>query len=167
MSKYGSDSSEGFRVRLSRLSEYGSVAHLVERPKRETQAEQYSDTTPSADCKRGRRKGATSKNIKNHRKVSKSFATLFDNFRAGQKTSKIVKKYQKNFRHFSTIFARHQFSGPFWGALTPNPTKSSVDEFLSRGIPLLRAPWAEPTGMVSLSSGVPRLRDSSTKEPID
>ena len=41
MSKYGS---EGFRVRLRRLSEYGSVACLVERPTRETRTEQYSDT---------------------------------------------------------------------------------------------------------------------------
>ena len=41
LSEYGS---EGFRVRLRRLSEYGSVAYLVERPTRETQAEQYSDT---------------------------------------------------------------------------------------------------------------------------
>ena len=72
----------------------------------------------SADCKRGRRKGATSKNIKNRQKVSKSFSTLFDNFRAGQKTSKIVKKCQKVFRHFSTIFARHLFSGPFCNPLT-------------------------------------------------
>ena len=31
-------------ARLRRLSEYGSVACLVERPTRETQAEQYSDT---------------------------------------------------------------------------------------------------------------------------
>ena len=66
----------------------------------------------SADCKRGRRKGATSKNVKNRQKVSKSFSTLFDNFRAGQKTSKIVKKCQKVFRHFSTIFARHLFIRP-------------------------------------------------------
>ena len=36
----------------------------------------------SADCKRGRRKGATSNNVKNRQKVSKSFSTLFDNFRA-------------------------------------------------------------------------------------
>ena len=72
----------------------------------------------SVDCKRGQRKGATSKNVKNRQKVSKSFSTLLDNFRAGQKTSKIVKKCQKVFRHFSTIFARHHFSGPFWGALT-------------------------------------------------
>ena len=55
--------------------------------------------------------------VKKRQKVSKSFSTLFDNFRAGQKTSKIVKKCQKVFRHFSTIFARHHFSGPFWGAL--------------------------------------------------
>ena len=41
LSEYGS---EGFRVRLRRLSEYGSVAYLVERPTRETQGEQYSDT---------------------------------------------------------------------------------------------------------------------------
>ena len=43
---------EGFHVRLRRLSEYGSVACLVERPTRETQVEQYSDTileeTPAA-----------------------------------------------------------------------------------------------------------------------
>ena len=40
-SEYGSD---GFRVRLRRLSEYGSVAYLVERPIWETRTEQYSDT---------------------------------------------------------------------------------------------------------------------------
>ena len=72
----------------------------------------------SADCKRGRRKGATSKNVKNRQKVSKSFSTLFDNFRAGQKTSKIVKKCQKVFRHFSTLFARHLFSGLFCNPLS-------------------------------------------------
>ena len=70
-----------------------------------------------ADCKRGRRKEATSKKIKNRQKASKSFSTLFDNFRAGQKTSKIVKKCQKVFRHFPTIFARHLFSGPFCNPL--------------------------------------------------
>ena len=46
MSEYGS---EGFRVRLRRLSEYASVAWLVERPTRETQAEQYSDTVLEND----------------------------------------------------------------------------------------------------------------------
>ena len=39
-----------------------------------------ADRLLSADCKRGRRKGATSKNVKNRQKVSKSFSTLFDNF---------------------------------------------------------------------------------------
>ena len=46
LSEYGL---EGFQVRLRRLSEYGSVAYLVERPTRETQAEQYSDTVLSED----------------------------------------------------------------------------------------------------------------------
>ena len=41
LSEYGS---EVFRVRLRRLYEYGSVAYWVERPTRETQAHQYSDT---------------------------------------------------------------------------------------------------------------------------
>ena len=41
LSEYGS---EGLRVRLKSLSEYGSVACLVERPTRETRTEQYSDT---------------------------------------------------------------------------------------------------------------------------
>ena len=41
LSEYGS---EGFRVRLRGLSEYGSAASLVERPTLETQGEQYSDT---------------------------------------------------------------------------------------------------------------------------
>ena len=39
-------------------------------------------------------------------KSVKKFSTLFDNFRAGQTTSKIVEKCQKVFRHFSTIFAQ-------------------------------------------------------------
>ena len=46
LSEYGL---ERFRVRLRRLSEYGSVAYLVERPTRETRAEQYSDTVLDAD----------------------------------------------------------------------------------------------------------------------
>ena len=66
---------------------------------------------------KGPAEGATSKNVKNRQTVSKIFSTLFNIFRAGQKTSKIVKKCHKYFRHFSTIFARHHFSGPFRGAL--------------------------------------------------
>ena len=81
----------------------------------------------SADCKRGQWKGATSKSVKNRQKVSKIFSTLFDFLRAGQKTSKIVNQCQKYFRHFATFFARHQFSGPFWGPLT--------NENLSCGFP--------------------------------
>ena len=68
-------------------------------------------------AKKGQRKRATSKKRQKSSKSVKNISTVFDNFRAGQKTSKIVKKCQKYFRHFSTIFARHQFSGPFWGAL--------------------------------------------------
>ena len=49
----------------------------------------------SVDLRRGQRKGATSKNVKNRQKVSRKIYI----------------------RHFSTFFARHQFSGPFWGAL--------------------------------------------------
>ena len=41
LSEYGS---WRFLGRLRRLSEYGSVGYLVERPAQETQAEQYSDT---------------------------------------------------------------------------------------------------------------------------
>ena len=41
---------------------------------------------------------ATSKNVRNRQKVSKTFSTLLDNFRAGQKKAKIVKRCQKYFR---------------------------------------------------------------------
>ena len=44
LSEYGS---KGSRVRLRGLSEYGSLAYLVERPTWETRAEQYSDTVLS------------------------------------------------------------------------------------------------------------------------
>ena len=43
---------------------------------------------------------ATSKNVKNRQKVSKICSTLFDIFRAGQKTSRIVKKCQNIFDIF-------------------------------------------------------------------
>ena len=78
-----------------------------------------SETLPSvgivssADCKRGLRKGATSKNVK-CQKVFRHFSTFFAQCKKRQKSSKKVKKF---FRHFSTNFARHHFSGPFWGAL--------------------------------------------------
>ena len=94
LSEYGS---EGSRVRLRGLSEYGSVAYLV-----------------SADCKRGRRKGATSKNVKNRQnlKVSKSFSTIFVHGKKHQKSSKSM---IDTFRQFS----RGTISpAPFWGALS-------------------------------------------------
>ena len=59
-------------------------------------------------------KGASGKGQrqqKSSKKMSKIFSTLFDIFRAGQKNVKKTSKY------LSTIFARHRFSGPFWGAL--------------------------------------------------
>ena len=63
----------------------------------------------------GLQKGAAERgHVKKRQKVSKSVKKFFDTFRQGQKTSK---KSQKVFRHFSTIFARHLFSGRFWGAL--------------------------------------------------
>ena len=59
----------------------------------------------SAGRKRGQRKGATSKNDKNCRKVSKIFLTLFDDFSCRAKNDKNRQKVSKYFRHFSTIFA--------------------------------------------------------------
>ena len=53
-------------------------------------------------------------------KTSKIVKTCFDtlrHFSPAAKRQEIVKKCQKYFRHFSTIFARHRFSGPFWGPL--------------------------------------------------
>ena len=55
----------------------------------------------AADRKRGRRKGATSKSVKNRQKVSKIFSTLFDIFRAGAKK---VKNRQKVSKYVSTLF---------------------------------------------------------------
>ena len=53
---------------------------------------------------------------KKRQKVSQRYSTLFDIFRAGQKV-KDRQKVSKYVRQFSIGFARHQFSGPFWGAL--------------------------------------------------
>ena len=47
---------------------------------------------------------------------------------------------------------------------TPDPRNSSVEKFLSWGIPGSRASLAGPTGMVNLSSGIYRLRNSSGQE---
>ena len=74
LSEYGS---EGFRVRLRGLSEYGSVAYLVERPARETQAEQYSDTVLLLFCKR------SFPSWRAHLKTTQDFPTQ-DYFRKGR-----------------------------------------------------------------------------------
>ena len=106
-------------LRIARATKGGMSAEQSCPPQvfktRNVSEKNFSPCLASADCKRGRRKGATSKNVKSLQKASKRFSTLFDNFRAGQKTSKIVKKRQKVFRHFATVFARHHFSGRFWG----------------------------------------------------
>ena len=69
----------------------------------------------------GQQKGAAERgHVKKRQKSTKSVKNIFDTFRHFShraKTSRIVKKCQKDFRHLLTIFARHQFSGPFWGAL--------------------------------------------------
>ena len=83
----------------------------------------------SADCKRGRRKGATSKKVKIVKKCQKVFRHFSRIFAQGERTPRIVKKRQEVFRHFLTIFARHHFSGPFWGAVT----KSSICPSKPRG----------------------------------
>ena len=103
----------------------------------------------SADRRRGQRKGATSKNVNDRQKVSKLFSTLFDIFRAGQKKSKIVKKCQKYFRHFSTIFARHQFSGPFWGA----PIKHLLYDF-----------WWGVLGLLPVVFRIEKARNTTPKK---
>ena len=84
-------------------------------------------TLPSADCKSGRRKGATSKSVKKCQKVFRQFSRraknvkerqkYFDTFRQFSRREKNVKKCQKYFRHFSTIFAQGtSFLAPFWGS---------------------------------------------------
>ena len=70
----------------------------------------------SADRKRGQRKGATSKNVKNRQKVSKIFSTLFDIF---SRRAKNVKNRQKVSNIFSTFFDKFRAAPvfqPFLGA---------------------------------------------------
>ena len=58
--------------------------------------------------------------VKKRQKSSKSVKNIFDTFRHFSRRAKNVKnrpKVSKIFRHFLTIFAGHQFSGPFWEAL--------------------------------------------------
>ena len=75
----------------------------------------FSETI-SADCKRGRRKGAASKNVKSVKKCQKvfrHFSTIFAQGKKRQKSSKNVKKFFDTFRQFSR---RHHFPRPLLGA---------------------------------------------------
>ena len=130
LSEYGS---EGFRVRLRRLSEYGSVAYLVERPTRETQVEQYSDNAlllrfkccsfsldQDSEChlrffwsSQRTEKGAGGKGP--CRKTSKSVKNIFDIFRAGQK--KNVENRQKSVKIFFDTFRAAPVFRPLLGGL--------------------------------------------------
>ena len=67
----------------------------------------------SADRKRGRRKGATSRSVKNCQKVSRQISTIFALF--GKKRQKSSKTFCDTFRHFSTVLEQHRFSGLFGG----------------------------------------------------
>ena len=85
----------------------------------------------SADCKRGQRKGATSKSVKNRQKVSRQTSTLFDNFRAGPKHQNPLKVS----KYFSTLFRQFSrstnFPAPFgnprgtrlWNSPPPPPKR--------------------------------------------
>ena len=55
--------------------------------------------------------------VKKRQKSSKSVKNIFDTFRHFSRRAKNVKNRQKVSKIFSTIFARHRFSGPFWGPL--------------------------------------------------
>ena len=83
----------------------------------------------SADCKRGWRKGATSKNVKNCQKYFRHFSTFSALGKKRQKSSKSVKLFST----LSTTFTRHLFSGPFWGALRIEARKSKLCMLTTRG----------------------------------
>ena len=83
----------------------------------------------SADNTRGRRKGATSKKVKDRQEVSKLFRLFLAQDKKHQKSSKMSK-------YFSTVSARHRFSGPFWGALIWEKCESLKSEGSGRKAPL-------------------------------
>ena len=72
--------------------------------------------TPATRFCRSADRKSSGKGRQKHQKVSKTFDT-FRQFSRRAKKSKIVKNI---FRHFSTVFAQHQFSGPFC-LECPNP----------------------------------------------
>ena len=75
--------------------------------------------------KRGRRKGATSKNVRKRQKMSKVF-------RHSSTISKNVKNHQKVSKSFSTVFARHHFSGLLWGPLIWQKSGEKGDKSIRR-----------------------------------
>ena len=117
LSKFGPETCQGVSKRVSLQTEdplrdtpfSGTLSRKIPG----TLAFQIANCRLSTDCKRGRRKGATSKNVKNRQKVSKSFSTLFDNFCAGQKN---VKNRQKASKSFSTLFDNFR-AAPFYRPL--------------------------------------------------
>ena len=68
----------------------------------------------------GQQKGpAEMGHVKQRQKSSKSDKYIFDTFRLLLRWARKIKNWQKVSKRFSTfltIFARHQFSGPFFGA---------------------------------------------------
>ena len=74
----------------------------------------------SADCKRGRRKGAASK----RRKSSRSVKKFFDTFRQFSRRAKNVKNRQKVSKSFSTLFDNFR-AAPFFRPLLQSAEKVS------------------------------------------
>ena len=120
------------------------------------------------NCISGLQKGPAERgHVKKRQKSSKSVKKFFDTFRQFSRRAKNVKNRQKTsnfFRHFSTIFARHLFSDPFWGALiTQGKSRSDfqspkIGKQTERGPPRDR-PRERPTRLISLFSalqGLPR-----------
>ena len=80
-------------------------------------------TTNAASAKDADRKTPTERgHIKNIKKCQKCFR----HFSTCSRRAKSVKKCRKYFWHFSAVFARHQFSAPFWGALTKDALRPRV-----------------------------------------
>ena len=97
----------------------------------ENQGRIFQQRRKSADCQRGRRKGPTSKNVKNCQKVSKSFrhfSTIFAQGKKRQTSSKASTSFSTLFDNFR---AAHHFSGPFWGPLRnlpENPFQQGISD---------------------------------------
>ena len=114
----------------------------------------------SADCKRGRRKGATSKTskiVKKCQKYFRHFSTFFAQGKKRQKSSKSVKKFFDTFRQFSR-------RAPFFRPLLQFAEKSGIPEIRRNStytaalmrfgciIPCPSTPLAQPIGRINLIS---------------